>query len=315
MRSKLTYSNIVSSLCLFIVLGGSAYAATQITGKQIKDNTITSADVKNKSLVANDFKPGQLTGAGAGAPGPQGPKGEAGPAGPAGAAGPAGPIGPVGPQGDKGAPGQNGEKGAKGDPGAQGPKGAQGAPGIQGPKGDPGVQGPKGAPGIQGAKGDPGPKGDQGIQGPKGDKGDKGDPGPGAIRINDDRDADPATSQATLIPWQVGPWTLQTYCRVTSGKPYFLVLVKGGGGVARWVGIDNAGGQSPTPTTGGVVLNTGSEDLVLFQRAADQGSWTNLGYTFTLHNDSKTATVNLNTFIDNRGTPHCTAEGTAIVAG
>src|SRR5215213_1278846 len=96
MKLRITYANVVSTLALFIVLGGSAYAATQITGKQIKNNTITSADVKNRSLVARDFKPGQLPKAGTGTPG------QAGPVGPA---GPIGSVGPAGPQGDAGAPG------------------------------------------------------------------------------------------------------------------------------------------------------------------------------------------------------------------
>jgi hypothetical protein len=271
--SKLSYANVVSSICLFVVLGGSAYAAVQITGKNIKDNTITSADVKNRSLLASDFKPGELpkaSGAGAGQPGPQGPKGEAG------------------------APGQ------------AGPQGERGPQGQTGPQGERGAQGEPGAPGQDGKDGQPGQKGD---------KGEPGAPGPGAIRIADDRDADPATSQATLIPTQVGPWQLNTYCRVTSGKPYFLIIVKGGGGLARWVGTDNAANQPATPVTGGVVLNNNPDGAQLFQRAADPGSWTGLGYTITLYNGTKTATVNLNTFIDNRGTPHCTAEGTAVVAG
>src|SRR3954468_16628757 len=119
MLSKLSYANVVSSICLFIVLGGSAYAATQITGKQIKDNTVSSADIKNKSLVAGDFKPGQLSSAGVGAPGPQGPKGDAGPQ---------GPKGDTGAKGDAGEPGQQGIQGPKGDPGQ----------GQQGPKGDAG---------------------------------------------------------------------------------------------------------------------------------------------------------------------------------
>src|SRR3954469_8206193 len=92
--SKLSYANVVSSICLFIVLGGSAYAAATITGKNIKDNTVTSADVKNKSLLASDFKPGQLpgaTGAGAGQQGPQGPQGPKGDAGAPGATGQQGP--------------------------------------------------------------------------------------------------------------------------------------------------------------------------------------------------------------------------------
>jgi len=67
---RLTYANVVSSLCLFLVLaGGSAFAASQITGAQIASNAITSAKVKNGSLLKVDFKPGQLP------KGPRGPQG------------------------------------------------------------------------------------------------------------------------------------------------------------------------------------------------------------------------------------------------
>jgi hypothetical protein len=51
MRGHLTYSNVVSTLCLFLLLGGGiAYAA----------NTIGSADVINESLRSRDIKNGQV---------------------------------------------------------------------------------------------------------------------------------------------------------------------------------------------------------------------------------------------------------------
>jgi hypothetical protein len=88
---RLTYANVVATLALFVALGGTSYAALQITGRDVRDGTLRGRDiragslkskqVKNGSLLARDFKAGQLP---AGAPGP------AGPAGPAGAAGAAG---------------------------------------------------------------------------------------------------------------------------------------------------------------------------------------------------------------------------------
>ena len=54
---------------------------------QLKKDAVTGLKVKDGTLVAADFKAGQL---------PAGPPGAAGPAGPAGAAGPAGPAGPAG---------------------------------------------------------------------------------------------------------------------------------------------------------------------------------------------------------------------------
>ncbi len=50
----------VALVALFVALGGSAYAALIITGKNVKNGSLTTKDVKNKSLLAGDFKAGQL---------------------------------------------------------------------------------------------------------------------------------------------------------------------------------------------------------------------------------------------------------------
>jgi type VI protein secretion system component Hcp len=92
LRARLTYANVASTLCLFILLGGSAYAAASIGGKDVRDGSLTSLDVKDHSLRAQDFKAGELP---------------AGPAGPAGPTGPQGPKGDTGPAGDPGAPGRD----------------------------------------------------------------------------------------------------------------------------------------------------------------------------------------------------------------
>lgn len=68
-----------------VVVGGAGGAADDrlITGKQIKDGTITTTDVKDKTLVAADLSPAArraLTGR-------VGPAGPTGPAGSSGAAG------------------------------------------------------------------------------------------------------------------------------------------------------------------------------------------------------------------------------------
>lgn len=89
-RRHLTYANVVSSLCLLIVLGGgTAYAAITITGKNVDNGSLTGADIKNnsvtgsdvKSLTARDFKGGKLPAGPQGATGPQGPQGATGQAG------------------------------------------------------------------------------------------------------------------------------------------------------------------------------------------------------------------------------------------
>jgi hypothetical protein len=71
---------VIGCLALLLALGGTGYAASQALPR----NSVTSVQVKDHSLLARDFKAGQI---------PRGP------AGPAGAAGPAGPQGPAGPAG------------------------------------------------------------------------------------------------------------------------------------------------------------------------------------------------------------------------
>ena len=94
-RSGLSYSNVIATMALFIALGGGAYAATKISKNsvgtaQLKSNAVISSKVKNRSLLAVDFKAGQL---------PKGAKGD---------------------QGIQGIQGPKGDKGAKGDKGDAG---------------------------------------------------------------------------------------------------------------------------------------------------------------------------------------------------
>ena len=84
----------VAYLALFAALGGTAYAAVTVTGKNIKDGTVTGRDVRNSSLGKNKLTAtavSSLTGQ-RGPAGPQGPKGD---------------TGEQGPQGPKGDPGLN----------------------------------------------------------------------------------------------------------------------------------------------------------------------------------------------------------------
>ncbi len=89
MRKKLNPSLILSVVAVFIALGGTSYAISQLPknsvgAKQIRKNAVNSKKVKDRSLLARDFKQGQLP---AGKPGPAGPAGATGPAGPTGEAG------------------------------------------------------------------------------------------------------------------------------------------------------------------------------------------------------------------------------------
>jgi hypothetical protein len=54
-RPRLTYANVVSTLCLFILLGGGAWAATQLPAnsvgsKQLRDNSVGKHKLKRNSV-------------------------------------------------------------------------------------------------------------------------------------------------------------------------------------------------------------------------------------------------------------------------
>jgi len=94
-RKRLTYANVMSSIAVFLVLGGAAFAATQLPknsvgSKQLKKNAVVSSKVKDGSLKAVDFGAGQL---------------------------PAGPAGPQGKEGKEGKEGKAGKEGKEGPPG------------------------------------------------------------------------------------------------------------------------------------------------------------------------------------------------------
>jgi hypothetical protein len=69
LRAALSYANVVSTLCLFLVLGGGmALAATQlgkntVGSKQLKKNAVTAPKVKANAITGAKVKDGSLTGA------------------------------------------------------------------------------------------------------------------------------------------------------------------------------------------------------------------------------------------------------------
>ena len=105
MRSKYgmpSPSMIVSVSALIVAMSGTSYAAATLArnsvgSSQLRANAVTSAKVKNRSLLRVDFKTGQL---------------------------------PAGPAGQNGAPGASGAPGAPGPAGAPGPRGANGATNV-----------------------------------------------------------------------------------------------------------------------------------------------------------------------------------------
>lgn len=91
LRGKFTYANVISTLCLFMLLGGGAYAATQLPknsvgAKQIKNNAITGKKIKKGTIDASKLTASTVASL-------KGQKGD---------------TGAVGPQGAQGTPGSPG---------------------------------------------------------------------------------------------------------------------------------------------------------------------------------------------------------------
>jgi hypothetical protein len=82
----------VGMVALFVALGGTSYAVAtgSIDSRELKNNSIRTQDVRNRTLLEKDFKRGQLK---AGRQGPRGAAGAQGPTGPTGLTGPTGPDG------------------------------------------------------------------------------------------------------------------------------------------------------------------------------------------------------------------------------
>ena len=78
---------VVACIALVFAMTGAGYAAgmlgpNTVGTKQLKKNAVISTKVKNRSLLAVDFKAGQLPAGPQGPQGAQGPQGVQGPAGP-----------------------------------------------------------------------------------------------------------------------------------------------------------------------------------------------------------------------------------------
>jgi len=114
LRSKLTYANVISTMALFLVLGGGAafaagrLAPNSVGAAQLKNAAVTGPKIKRASIETTKLT--QLA------------------------------INTL-----------KGQRGAKGATGAKGAKGSTGARGDTGPRGVTGATGPAGAPGSPGA--------------------------------------------------------------------------------------------------------------------------------------------------------------------
>ena len=61
-RQRLTYANVMSTIAVFVALGGSSYAAFQIDSGDIENNSVRGVDVRNRSLSERDLKRNTLGG-------------------------------------------------------------------------------------------------------------------------------------------------------------------------------------------------------------------------------------------------------------
>lgn len=66
-RIRLSYANIVSTMALFLALGGVSYAAVKLPAnsvgeKQIKKNAVTGKKIKKNAITGDKIKAGTITG-------------------------------------------------------------------------------------------------------------------------------------------------------------------------------------------------------------------------------------------------------------
>jgi len=61
-RQRLTYANVMSSLAVFLVLGGgAAYAARKISSHDLRGGSVTTAKIKRHAVTGAKIKPGAVT--------------------------------------------------------------------------------------------------------------------------------------------------------------------------------------------------------------------------------------------------------------
>jgi hypothetical protein len=59
-RERLTYANVMSTLAVFIALGGSSYAAAKISGSSITPRSISGSKLKHNTLTGTQIKESKL---------------------------------------------------------------------------------------------------------------------------------------------------------------------------------------------------------------------------------------------------------------
>ena len=61
-RKRLTYANVMSSIAVFLILGGgAAFAAKKIGRNQLKSGSVTAAKIKRNAVTSSKIKPNAIT--------------------------------------------------------------------------------------------------------------------------------------------------------------------------------------------------------------------------------------------------------------
>ena len=61
LRQRLTYANVMSTLALFVALGGSSYAALTISGSSIENRSIPAKKIKRNSITGREIRESRLS--------------------------------------------------------------------------------------------------------------------------------------------------------------------------------------------------------------------------------------------------------------
>jgi hypothetical protein len=59
-RARLTYANVVATMALFIALGGSSYAALSITSKDVRNRSLKGGDLKLNTVTGKEIRESKL---------------------------------------------------------------------------------------------------------------------------------------------------------------------------------------------------------------------------------------------------------------
>lgn len=62
-RRHLTYANVMASIAVFVALGGTGYAALRVGSSDIVDNSVRGKDIRNRTLSSRDVRRDGLGGA------------------------------------------------------------------------------------------------------------------------------------------------------------------------------------------------------------------------------------------------------------